>query len=188
MKGRLPMISPRSPRAAADAVLPVIGASLIGWFAAYPNLKSWYRGLVKPEFTPPERLFGPVWAVLYALMAVAAWRILSLPSCTPGRRAALRPFFIQLALNAAWPGMFFALRSPLAGLVNIGPQELAILATIARLRRLDRAAAAYLVPLAVWVAFASLLNFEIWRLNGQDAKPPGPPPAHGRSATRIATG
>jgi tryptophan-rich sensory protein len=62
-----------------------------------------------------------------------------------------------------------------------------IVATIARFRRLDHTAAACLVPLAAWVAFASLLNFEIWRLNDRDAEPP-PHAAHGRSATRIATG
>jgi tryptophan-rich sensory protein len=75
-------------------------------------------------------------------------------------------FFVQLALNALWSWLFFGLNNPLAGLMNIVPQLLVILATIDRFRRLDRSAALCLAPLAAWVAFAALLNFEIWRLNG----------------------
>lgn len=82
------------------------------------------------------------------------------------RRIALAFFFVQLALNALWSWLFFGLNNPLAGLLNIVPQLLIILVTIERFRRLDPVAAACLVPLAAWVAFASLLNFEIWRLNG----------------------
>lgn len=65
-----------------------------------------------------------------------------------------------------WSWLFFGLNNPLAGLLNIGPQLLLILAAIDRFRRFDTVAALCLVPLAAWVAFASTLNFEIWRLNG----------------------
>jgi translocator protein len=73
--------------------------------------------------------------------------------------------FVQLALNAAWSWMFFGLNNPLAGLLDIIPQWLVILSTVDLYCRLDRVAARCIV-LAAWVAFASLLNFEIWRLNG----------------------
>jgi tryptophan-rich sensory protein len=64
------------------------------------------------------------------------------------------------------PWLFFGFNSPLAGLLNIVSQWLVIVATIDRLRLLDRIATWCLVPLAAWVAFAGVLNFEIWRLNG----------------------
>jgi len=151
---------------AAVAVLPVAAALLLGQWATFPNLAPWYAGLAKPVFNPPDWIFGPVWTALYALMAYAVWRILRLPETTPGRGIALALFFGQLALNALWSWLFFGWHSPIAGLLNIVPQWLLVLATIEAFRRLDRTAAICLVPLAVWVAFASLLNFAIWRLNG----------------------
>lgn len=150
----------------ALALVAVATASLIGQLATYPNLASWYAGLVRPVFNPPNWVFAPVWTILYALMAFAAWRILRLSQASAARRRALSLFFIQLALNAAWSWMFFGANNPLLGLINIVPQLLAILATAIAFHRLDRIAGWCLFPLVAWVAFASALNVEIWRLNG----------------------
>jgi translocator protein len=147
-------------------VVAVVTASVLGQFATYPNLSPWFAALTKPRFNPPNWVFGPVWTTLYALMAFALWRILRLPFSSVGRRLALCFFFLQLAFNAAWPWLFFWAHSPLLGLVNIIPQLLLILATIVAFARLDRWAAWCLVPLAAWVAYASVLNFSLWRLNG----------------------
>ncbi len=151
---------------ALAAVLPVIAAAFAGQLATFPNLKPWYESLKKPSFNPPNWLFGPAWALLYLLMAIAVWRILRAPDDAPLRSLALTLFFLQLALNAAWSWLFFAWRNPLAGLVDIVPQWLLILATIALFAQIDGIAALCLAPLAAWVGFASLLNFSIWRLNG----------------------
>lgn len=151
---------------AAIAIVPVIAASLLGQWATYPNLAPWYAGLVKPSFNPPNWVFAPVWTTLYILMAYSVWRILKASGSRSDRRAALILFFAQLALNALWSWLFFGLNDPLAGLLNIVPQFLLILATIVTFYRLDRVAALCLAPLAAWVAFASVLNFAIWRLNG----------------------
>jgi tryptophan-rich sensory protein len=151
---------------AAIAILPVVAASLLGQWATYPNLAPWYAGLAKPWFNPPNWIFAPVWTSLYLLMAYSVWRILKAPANDADRRTALMLFFVQLALNALWSWLFFGLNNPFAGLMNIVPQLLVILATIHRFRRLGRSAALCLAPLAAWVAFAALLNFEIWRLNG----------------------
>jgi tryptophan-rich sensory protein len=75
-------------------------------------------------------------------------------------------FAIQLALNAAWSWMFFWAHSPLFGLINIVPQFLCILVTLATFARLDRLAAWCFVPLAIWVSYASVLNSSLWWLNG----------------------
>lgn len=151
---------------ASIAVVPVIAVSLLGQWATYPNLALWYAGLIKPSFNPPNWIFAPVWTALYLLMAYSVWRVLKVADGDAERRNALVLFFLQLAFNAGWSWLFFALNSPLAGILNIVAQFLLILATIARFRRLDLVAGLCLVPLAVWVGFASLLNFEIWRLNG----------------------
>jgi tryptophan-rich sensory protein len=143
----------------------VATASIAGQIATYPNLSPWFAGLAKPSFNPPNWVFAPVWTTLYVLMAFALWRILRLRGSSQ-RTTAVSLFLIQLALNAAWSWMFFWAHSPLLGLVNIVPQFLAVVATIAAFARLDRLAAWCLVPLALWVSYASILNFWLWRLNG----------------------
>lgn len=138
-------------------------ALLLGQIATFPSLEPWYAGLRKPSFSPPNWLFGPVWTTLYVLMAFALWRVLR--SDAPLKRVAVLLFYVQLLLNAAWPWMFFAAQSPALGMVNIVPQFISIVATIALFTRVDRLAGICLVPLAAWVGFATALNFEIWRLN-----------------------
>jgi tryptophan-rich sensory protein len=150
---------------AAVAVLPVVAASLIGQYATYPNLAPWYASLAKPAFNPPNWVFAPVWTILYALMAYSVWRILKADCPSQEKHSALVLFFSQLILNAVWSILFFGFQNPLAGLLNIIPQWILIVAALLRFRRIDPVAALCLIPLALWVAFAAALNFEIWRLN-----------------------
>ncbi|MGZ5802515.1 MAG: TspO/MBR family protein [Burkholderiaceae bacterium] len=148
------------------AIVVVLAALIAGQIATFPNLAPWYASLNKPSFTPPPWVFAEVWSTLYALMAYGVWRILRLREDSSERRTALILFFAQLALNAAWSWMFFAAHSPLLGLVNIIPQLAVILLTVNAFWKLNKIAAMCLAPLAVWVAFAAVLNFSIWRLNG----------------------
>lgn len=148
------------------AVLPVVAVSVAGSLVTTPNIPTWYAGLAKPGFTPPNWLFGPVWTTLYVMMAYAIWRILSLPKDQPGRTAAVAAFFVQLALNSLWSFAFFGARSPVAGLVVIAALIVAILATIRAFWPLDRLAAWLLVPYLAWVSYATALNGAIWHLNG----------------------
>lgn len=147
------------------AVVAVAAASVVGQLATFPNLAPWYASLIKPSFSPPNWIFGPVWTALYVLMAFSVWRILRLPEASAARRLAVTLFFLQLALNAAWSWMFFGANNPSLGVINIVPQFLAILATIVAFYRLDKLAAWSLMPLVAWVGFASVLNIAIWRLN-----------------------
>lgn len=147
------------------SVLPVAAVSIAGSLVTRPSIPSWYAGLSKPGFTPPNWLFAPVWTTLYILMAYGIWRILSLPKDRPGRPAAIAAFFVQLALNCLWSFAFFGAHSPLAGLAVIAALVVAILATIRAFWRLDRIAALLLVPYLVWVAYATALNTAIWQLN-----------------------
>jgi benzodiazapine receptor len=150
----------------AIAIVAVLAASFAGQLATYPNLTPWYAALNKPSFTPPGWVFAQVWSTLYALMAYGVWRILRMREDSPARNTALILFFAQLALNAAWSWMFFAAHSPLLGLLNIIPQFIVILFAVRAFWKLNTIAAMCLVPLAVWVASATVLNFSIWRMNG----------------------
>jgi benzodiazapine receptor len=156
----------RDLQVAAFAIIVVVAASVVGQIATFPNLVPWYAGLVKPSFNPPNWIFGPVWTILYGLMAISLWRILRLPAHTLSRQWALSLFFLQIGLNMAWSWLFFGAHDPLLGLIDIVPQLIAIVATAALFYRLDRIAGWCLVPLAAWVAFAAVLNVAIWQLNG----------------------
>ena len=156
---------PNAPMIVAAAVLPVALAAAIGNFATIPNLTPWYAGLAKPWFNPPDGVFGPVWTLLYLMMATAFWRVLRLTPTTPGRRAAIGWFLVQMALNAAWSVAFFGFRSPLAGVIVIGWLIVTLAATIRAFAGLDRWAAALLVPYLAWVSFAAVLNTAVWWLN-----------------------
>ena len=142
-RGAGPRLAP-----ALTALALVVAASALGWLATEPNL-SWYDGLAKPSFNPPNAIFGPVWTTLYLLMAFAFWRILRLPRETSGRASAIWLFLAQLTLNAAWSFLFFAGRNPLAGLVEIVPQWALVIATMLAFFRLDPAAGWALAPLAL---------------------------------------
>jgi len=125
---------------------------------------AWYEQLAKPSWTPPSWIFGPVWTVLYGMMAVAAWLVWKRHGVA-GARWVLLLFAVQLALNGLWSWLFFGQENPGAAMVDIGALWLAILATILAFWRLSRLAAALLVPYLMWVSFAAALNFAIWRLN-----------------------
>jgi tryptophan-rich sensory protein len=124
----------------------------------------WYAGLVKPSFNPPNAVFGPVWTTLYVLMALAAWRVWR-TGPAGGRRPALTLYAAQLALNLGWSLIFFGLRQPGIALAEVAVLLAAIIATGVAFWRADRPAGLMMIPYAAWVAFASVLNFEVWRLN-----------------------
>ena len=148
------------------AVLPVVAVAVSASLITQPNIPTWYAGLAKPGFTPPNWAFPVAWTLLYAMMAYALWRILALPENRPGRAAAIVAFFVQLVLNGMWSFAFFGGKSPLAGLVVIVALIVAILATIRAFWRLDRTAGLLLLPYLAWVSYATLLNGTIWQLNG----------------------
>jgi benzodiazapine receptor len=152
------------PARLAAAILPVVAASLLGGWVTRPKIPTWYAGLAKPAFTPPNAAFAPVWTLLFGLMAYALWRILARPA-GPARARAVAAFFGQLALNVAWSFAFFGLESPGLALAVIAALLAAILATIRLFRPLDRVAAWLLAPYAAWVAYAAAVNLGVLILN-----------------------
>jgi tryptophan-rich sensory protein len=147
------------------AATPVFLAGAVGNIATIPNIPTWYANLARPPMNPPNWVFGPVWSILYLLMAIAFFRILRLDPATPGRARAIGVFMLQLALNTSWSFAFFGAHRPALGLMVILPLESLIVLTIFLFRRLDRIAAGCLLPYAAWVAFATYLNIGFWMLN-----------------------
>jgi len=147
------------------AVAVVFVASAIGGAATGPNIPTWYATIEKPWFTPPNYVFGPVWTILYVMLAFAFWRILRLPADTAGRGGAIVWFIVQMALNALWSVAFFGQRSPELGLVVIAGLWLAIVGAMIAFLRLDRLAGSFFIPYIAWVSYAAALNVAIVLLN-----------------------
>jgi len=130
------------------------------WF--HPG--EWYEQLKKPSWRPPNRLFAPVWTVLYLMIAVAGWLIWRQAGFA-GARLPLVVYVSQLILNAAWTPLFFGLHRPDLGLADIVLVWVSIIAAIVLFYPIHVVAALLLVPYLAWVTFATALNFAIWRLN-----------------------
>ncbi|MDP8254395.1 MAG: TspO/MBR family protein [Candidatus Alcyoniella australis] len=138
---------------------------VLGALFTVPSIPTWYAGLNKPWFNPPNWLFGPVWTTLYLLMAIAAYLVWRQGIERPTVRRALKLFAIQLGLNAIWSPMFFGLHDVFLGLVVI-LLLLGLLAwTHSAFKKVSPMAAALLVPYVLWVGFASLLNSALYLLN-----------------------
>jgi len=145
----------------------VAAAALLGArFNPAPGTErgAWYGRLEKSPLNPPDKIFAPVWTTLYALMVVAAFRLWRAPE-TPTRAAALRLWFTQVGLNAAWSPLFFGARQPAISMADL----LALLAVqsafVRKAKGVDGAAAWLFAPYIAWVMFAGYLNAEIIRRN-----------------------
>ena len=121
----------------------------------------WYRGLDKPAWTPPDRLFPLAWTILYVTLAAAGARAAPLD----GSAHAMAFWALQIALNTLWTPVFFGLHRLRAGLVVIVLLALAVAGLLANLWQLDRAAFWLVVPYLGWVGYAACLNASIWRRN-----------------------
>ncbi len=141
-----------------------LGVGVVGAELTAVSVRDWYPTLHKPAWTPPDWVFGPVWTALYVLMALAAWLVWRRGGWV-ANRTALGLFALQLALNAVWSGLFFALRSPAGGFADILLMWCAIVATIGSFWRVSTLAASLLVPYLMWVTYAAALNGVIWRMN-----------------------
>lgn len=152
-----------SPRAAFFVIPVVLAGWMIGWF----NIPGpWYGTLVKPAFNPPNQVFAPVWTVLYVIIGVVGWRVFARTADSEPETGHLRGLWgLQLLLNYAWSPAFFGLENPGLALIVIFLLLATIIAFITRALPRDRLSAGLFIPYLIWVAFASLLNFEIWRLN-----------------------
>ena len=153
----------------ATAIVPVAVTAAIGSAATQAEIPGWYAGLTKPFFNPPNWVFPVAWTILYTMIAVSLWRLLgAMPRTGPSREGwwlALIAFLVQIALNAAWTPVFFTAHAIGTGLIVMAMLLVMVLWTIRLSWRFDRVAAWLLVPYAGWVAFATLLNAAILRLN-----------------------
>lgn len=145
------------------SILAALIVGALGSLFTVPSITTWYATLAKPVFNPPSWLFAPVWTILYVLMGVSFWLIWK--SHSSEKKRAMGLFIIQLLLNGIWSPVFFGAHSIGGALALIVLLWAAIVLTILVFKKISKPAAWLLVPYILWVSFAMLLNFAIWRLN-----------------------
>ena len=137
-------------------------AAAIGAIASV-RASDFYQSLVRPNWAPPASVFGPVWSILYFLMGISAWLIWRERSS--GSTRALLLYVVQLSLNALWSWLFFAWHHGQWAFVEIIVLWLLISMTIVSFWIIRPLAGVMLLPYLLWVSFASILAFKVWRLN-----------------------
>jgi benzodiazapine receptor len=141
---------------------------IIGSSFTFSSVTNWFPTLVKPWFSPPSWLFGPVWIIMYFLMGLSLyiiWNSKAELSKQKYRKQFFILFGIQLILNALWSFLFFGLKTPIYGLIDILFLDIVVAMTIIYAYRVSKYAVILLAPYMVWITFATLLNFEIVLLN-----------------------
>jgi tryptophan-rich sensory protein len=152
-----------------------IASALVVWLAvcflvaaigASASLQAgaFYAELTRPDWAPPAAIFGPVWTMLYAMMAVAAWLVWRRREMPPARMA-LVFFLLQLVLNALWSWLFFGWNQGALSFLDIVLLWAMLVVTLVLFWRVRPLAGLLLVPYLAWVTFACALNYEIWQLN-----------------------
>ncbi|OGO01630.1 MAG: TspO protein [Chloroflexi bacterium RBG_13_52_14] len=141
------------------------GAGGIGGFFTRDAIPTWYAGLKKPAFVPPNSAFAPIWISLYLMMSIAVYFVWREGLHEEGVELAFTIFWIQLLLNVLWTVVFFGLKSLFGGLVVILLLWVAILVSIIEFFGVSPMAGALLIPYIVWVSIAANLNVRLWLLN-----------------------
>jgi len=156
------------PRDILKLVISIVAcelAGVVGGIFTASAIPTWYAGVQKPSFTPPNWLFAPAWTTLYLLMGLSAFLVWRRGLASKGVDPALAIFLVQLILNVLWSIAFFGLRSPFGGVLVIVLLWAAIVLTIVWFFRVSRTASLLLMPYILWVTFAAALNVAIWLLN-----------------------
>jgi len=141
------------------------GAGGIGAIFTTPAIPTWYAGLKKPTFTPPNSVFGPIWITLYLLMGIAVFLVWREGLGQEGVTIAFVIFWAQLVLNILWSVIFFGLKSLFGGMVMILLLWIAILINIITFFGVSPLAGWLLIPYIIWVSIAANLNVQVWKLN-----------------------
>jgi benzodiazapine receptor len=146
------------------SVAVVCVAGILGAIAS-SNAAAFYAQLIKPAWAPPADVFGPVWTVLYLLMAIAAWLVWRARGRMSALRMPLLLYLLQLVCNVLWSWIFFRWHLGGVALLEVCVLWLSVLATLVHFWLVKPLAGALLIPYLLWVAFATALTAAEWRMN-----------------------
>jgi len=147
------------------SILVCLLIGFIGAIVTQSGFDNWYLNIQRPTFNPPSWIFGPVWTVLYILMGIALGLVWNKGLHHAWVKTALYHFGFLLLLNTAWSIVFFGFKLPILSLLIIISLLILVVFTIKWFKVVSPFAAYLLIPYLIWLAFITLLNYEIWRLN-----------------------
>jgi tryptophan-rich sensory protein len=141
------------------------GAGIVGSLFTVSAIPLWYATLEKPELSPPNWIFGPVWLLLYTLMSFSIYFIWEKGLKKPENKFIFYFFMIHLVANALWSIFFFGMENPLLALFDIMLMWLMILVLTFKFYKIKKLSTYLFIPYLLWVTFAIYLNYSIWTLN-----------------------
>jgi len=149
-----------------SVLIPLV-IGLFGSFFTSGAIPTWYAGLNKPFFNPPNWIFAPVWTLLYILIGISIYLIWTgrENKGKVSKKTVLIVFGIQLFLNLLWSVLFFGNHLISLAFADIILLWISILVNIYFCWKISKKSAWLLLPYLLWVSFASVLNFAILILN-----------------------
>jgi tryptophan-rich sensory protein len=144
--------------------LVTIAVAYVGGQLTMRSVKTWYKTIRKPAWTPPGAVIGVVWTVLYILAAISALIVWNLPSAPVSTMIAVF-FCLNAMVNVLWSYVFFYLHKMGSAIWVCLFLDLTIILLIQFIAPASALAAWLLVPYAAWVTFASYLNYRVWTIN-----------------------
>ena len=136
---------------------------ILGSVVTINSISTWYQGLVKPSFSPPNYLFAPIWTTLYILMGLSLYRVLKTKSSK--KKSAVQILLIQLFLNFLWSLVFFGFHQIFLGFLVIIVLWLSIFQNIRVFLKISKPAGYLLAPYILWISIAAILNLSLFLLN-----------------------
>ena len=140
-------------------------AAALGSYFTFPSVTTWYASLNKPFFNPPNWVFGPVWTLLYILMAISLYLVWKKEAPRPEKTKAMILYAMQLTLNALWSVIVFGMREPALAFAEIVVLGLAVILTARSFSKISTESGRLFIPYIAWVGFAAVLNLSIVVLN-----------------------
>ncbi|AEO48801.1 TspO/MBR family protein [Rhodospirillum rubrum] len=125
----------------------------------------WYQTIRKPSWNPPDKVFGPVWGILYIMIAVAGWLVWMTAPFSETMILPMTIFGVQLVMNFLWSGLFFGAKRIDLALLEVSFLWISVIELILAFLPIHPLAGYLLIPYALWVSFAAFLNLVIYRLN-----------------------
>ena len=142
-------------------LITTFSASFIGGITTFKFKEPWYSTLVKPSFNPPDWVFGPVWTILYILMAIAIWNVW----IKSKNINLVYLYFIHLFFNTTWSVVFFGFNQIELALINLMVLILFIVILFLKYKVISKLSAYLMIPYFLWCCFAFLLNLNLMMLN-----------------------
>ena len=142
-------------------LITTFSASFIGGITTFKFKEPWYSTLVKQSFNPPDWVFGPVWTILYILMAIAIWNVW----IKSKNINLVYLYFIHLFFNTTWSVVFFGFNQIELALINLIVLILFIVILFLKYKVISKLSAYLMIPYFLWCCFAFLLNLNLMMLN-----------------------